>query len=54
MHTHTHARREFKPLGLALELLLTIWESTNLAITLTAGPKICIYSCEGVISPNSI
>ena len=42
-HTHTRAQREFKPLGLGLELRSTTWESSNIAITPTAGPLSIFY-----------
>ena len=39
-HARTRARHEFKPPGLGLGLRLTTWESSDIAITLTAGPKL--------------
>ena len=38
-HACTHAWREFKPLGPGLELWSTTWESSDIAITSTAGPN---------------
>ena len=38
-HARTRTRHEFKPLGPGLEPRLTMWESSDVAITLTAGPN---------------
>ena len=37
-HAHTRARREFKSLGPGLEPQSTTWESSDIAIMVTAGP----------------
>ena len=37
-HPCTRTRREFKPLGPGLEPLSPTWESSDIAIMLTAGP----------------
>ena len=37
-HTRTRAWREFRPPSLGLELQSTTWESSDIAIMLTAGP----------------
>ena len=42
-HARTHAQHEFKPPGLGLEPWLTTWESSDIAITLTAGPSVFIF-----------
>ena len=39
-HVRTCARREFKPPGPGLEPRSTTWESSDIAITLTAGPRV--------------
>ena len=36
-HAHTRARREFNPPGPGLELWSTTWESSDIAIILTAS-----------------
>ena len=41
-HTHTRALSEFKPPGLGLESQSTTWESSVIAITLTAGPQLTL------------
>ena len=38
-HTRTCTQREFKPPGPGLEPQSTTWESSDIAITLTAGPN---------------
>ena len=38
-HARTRARREFKPPGLGHEPRSTMWESSDIAIMLTAGPR---------------
>ena len=38
-HARTRAQHEFKPPGPGLDLWSTTWESSDIAITLTAGPK---------------
>ena len=40
----TRTRREFKPPGPVLELQPTTWESSDIAITLTAGPFIQVLN----------
>ena len=45
-HARTRAWCEFKPLGLGRELRLTTWESSDIAIMLTAGPQKCIFKRE--------
>ena len=39
-HARTCAQHEFKPPCLGLEPQSTMWESSNIAITLTAGPAL--------------
>ena len=38
-HVSTHARREFKPPGLGLKPQSSTWKSSDIAITLTTGPR---------------
>ena len=41
--THTHTWHEFKPPGPGRELWSTTWESSDIAITLTAGSHTHLY-----------
>ena len=42
-HARTRAQREFKPLGLGLESRSTTWKSSDVVITLSAGPDIYFF-----------